>query len=170
MKKILTALMLVGLAMTSCHKDYISNPDAEDQPNSLRGKFECNINGERFVGEFKYGMHNTEDGMNMLSISAIQYDPTRRKEDSRTVAFSINYYDGPKEYQFGTEVMGQYTRTYTDQTPAYYAIPVVDENAKLNLEEFGTQTKGTFNFRVVNTVNMYDTLTISDGVFEFPIN
>ncbi|MBX9449251.1 MAG: hypothetical protein KL787_05835 [Taibaiella sp.] len=170
MKKIISALFLTVMGMTACQKDYLSDPEQEDQPNRQRGKFECVINGEKFAGEFKYSTRNTEDGMNTLTVDAIEYYPTRRKEDYRTVSFTIGFYDGPKEYQFGTEVTGAYSRAYTDETTSVYGIPVTDETAKLNLEEYGSQIKGTFNFRVVNMVNTNDTLTITDGTFDFPVD
>lgn len=170
MKKILFALATLSIGFTACQKDYKSNPDEVETPNVRRGTFECLVNGDKFVGEVQSSIRNTESGANTLTIYGIQYFDTRRAADYRSISFTINNYDGTREYVFPTEVAGSYTYNYTDVPSSLYAIGFADENAKLNLTQYDETVKGTFSFKVVNNANIYDTMNITEGSFEFPVN
>lgn len=171
MKKIASLLAFTALTFSACQKNYLSDPeDTDTTPNRQRGTFECLINGGKFVGEIQQSFRNTEDGMNTLTISAIDYDDTRRAEDYRTVSLTIGFYDGPKEYQFHSEVSGAYSRGFTDEVTAVYGLPVYDENTKLNLTKYDSDAQGEFSFKVVNMANVYDTLHITEGKFDFPVD
>lgn len=169
MKKIIIALFIASLGLYSCQKGYISDPEADFQPNNHRGYFECLINGEKFEAEAKGVDHNTEDGANIVTISAYAYDYTRRPQDFRNISLAIPNFDGPKEYQFPTEVMGMVLRSFTDVPESIYINGIFDEDSKLNLTQFDEWgVKGTFSFKVVHESNVYDTLFVTDGVFDLP--
>lgn len=171
MKKIVSLLALGALTFSACQKNYLSDPeDTDTTPNPQRGTFECLINGNKFVGEIQQSFRNTEDGMNTLTISAIDYYDTRRAEDYQSVTMTIGFYDGPKEYQFHSEVSGAYSHAFTDEVTAVYGLPVYDENTKLILTAYDDKAAGEFSFKVVNMSNVFDTLHVTEGKFDFPVD
>lgn len=172
MKKYIALISIVSslFALSSCQKAYNSAPDAPDQKNNTRGSFTCKINGYDFKAETKTAYRVDQDGVNNLTISGREYFSTRRPEDFYNISLTINWYDGAKEYNLPSEVGAAYIRSFTDEGVSNYLIPVNDENNKFILSEYGSNAIGTFSFKAVKSDNVYDTVTVTDGAFDFPID
>lgn len=173
MRKIFNNLALIGLLtssllVASCQKDYVAVPPAEGQnpANTMRGNFKCYINGELYEAEHQMVTISEVDGSRTLSISATDFDNTRREEDFRTFNLTIGYYEGPKDYPISYMNKASYVRSFTDEGVTMWSYNPTDPESVIFITEDSDKVKGTFNVKIKPSATSSEEIVVSGGEFE----